>query len=175
MFLDISNFPKETSSLSPSVVFLYFHSSLKKAVLLSLLFFGTLHLVLCTFPFPPCFSLLSSAVCKASSNNHFAFLLFFPLGWFCLLLPVQYCGPPSTDLQAHGLLDLIPWIYSSPPLSIYRGFDFKSYLAGLAISPAFFSLSLNFAKNIWWSEPQSAPSLVFADYIKCLHLRLQRI
>ena len=39
----------------------------------------------------------------------------------------------------------------------------------------FFNLSLNLAIRISWSEPQSAPSLVFADCIKLFHLWLQRI
>ena len=34
------------------------------------------------------------------------------------------------------------------------------------VSPAFFSLSLNFAMRSWWSEPQSAPGLVFAVCIQ---------
>ena len=34
-------------------------------------------------------SLPSSAICKASSDNHFAFLCFFSWGWFWSLLPVQ--------------------------------------------------------------------------------------
>ena len=37
------------------------------------------------------------------------------------------------------------------------------------------NLSPNFAIMSSWSEPQSAPSLVFADCIERLHLHLQRI
>ena len=44
---------------------------------LSLLFFGTLHLVGYIFPFLPCFSLLSSTICKDSSDNHLPSCLFF--------------------------------------------------------------------------------------------------
>ena len=51
---------------------------------------------------------------------------------------------------------------------------FRSYLDGLVVFPAFFSLSLNFAIRSWRSEPQSAPGLVFAEWIG-LHFRLQRI
>ena len=43
-------------------------------------------------------SLLSSAICKASCDNHFAFWL-FSLGWFCSLPPVQYYKPLSIVLQ----------------------------------------------------------------------------
>ena len=34
----------------------------------------------------------------------------------------------------------------------------------LAVFPTFFDLSLNLAIRSSWSEPQSAPGLVFADY-----------
>ena len=43
------------------------------------------------------------------------------------------------------------------------------------VSPYFLHCSLNFAIRSWWSEPQSAPGLVFADSIELLHLWLQRI
>ena len=45
-----------------------------------------------------------------------------------------------------------------------------SELNGLVVFPTFFNLNLNLA--IWssWSEPQSAPGLVFADCIELLHL-----
>ena len=38
----------------------------------------------------------------------------------------------------------------------------------------FFNFSLNLAIRSSWSEPQSAPGLVFADCIELLHLWLQR-
>ena len=41
--------------------------------------------------------------------------------------------------------------------------------------PYIFSLNLNLAIRSSWSEPQSAPSLVFADSVELLHLWLQRI
>ena len=40
------------------------------------------------------------------------------------------------------------------------------------IFSTFFSLSLNFAIRSSWSQPQSAPGLVFADCTVLLHLRL---
>ena len=43
------------------------------------------------------------------------------------------------------------------------------------VFPTFFNLSLNLAIKSSWSEPQSAPGLVFADCIEFLHLWLQRI
>ena len=50
-----------------------------------------------------------------------------------------------------------------------------SYLNGLVVFPTFSDFSLNLAIRSSWSEPQSAPSLVFADCIELLHLWLQII
>ena len=42
------------------------------------------------------------------------------------------------------------------------------------VFPTFFNFSLNLAIRSSWSEPQSAPGLVFADCIEILHLWLQK-
>ena len=68
-------------------------------------------------------ALLFSAIGKASSDNHFAFLHFFFWGWSWSLPPVQCYQPPSIVLQALCLSDLIPWIYFSLPLYNRKGFD----------------------------------------------------
>ena len=68
-------------------------------------------------------SLLFSAVCKASSENHFAFLHFFFWGWFWSQPPIQCYEPVSIVLQVFCLSDLIPWIYLSLPLNNHKGFD----------------------------------------------------
>jgi len=81
--LDISNFLEEISSLSHSIVFLYFFAliteegflispcySLELCIQMGISFFSPL----------PLASLLFSAICKASSDNHFAFSHFFFLG-----------------------------------------------------------------------------------------------
>ena len=47
---------------------------------------------------------------------------------------------------------------------------FRPYLNGLLVFPIFFKLSLNLAIRSSWSEPQSAPSLIFADCIDLFHL-----
>ena len=47
---------------------------------------------------------------------------------------------------------------------------FRLYLNGVVFFPTFFKLSLNLAMKCSWSEPQSAPSLVFVDCIELLHL-----
>ena len=54
------------------------------------------------------------------------------------------------------------------------GFWFRSYLNDLVVFPVFFSLSLMSFAMSSWSEPQSAPSLVFAD-LELLYLQLQRV
>ena len=103
---------------------------------------------------------------------HFSLLFFL---WLFVKPPQPFClldfffgmvlfTVSCTVLQtsAHCFLGLISWIYSSPPLYIHKGF--KLYLAGLVVFPTFFSLSLNFAMRSWWSEPQSALGLVFANY-----------
>ena len=43
------------------------------------------------------------------------------------------------------------------------------------VPPIFFNLSLSFAVRSSWTEPQSAPSLVFAACIELLHSQLGRI
>ena len=71
----------------------------------------------------PFTSLPFSAICKASSDNHFAFLHFFFLEMSWSLPPVQCHEPLSIVLQAFCLSDLIPWIYLSLSLYNHKGFD----------------------------------------------------
>ena len=90
------------------------HWSLRKAFssLLAVLWNSAFRCIYVSFSALPFTSLLSSAICQASSDNHFAFLHFFFGGWFWFL-------PPSSGT----LSDLIHWIYL--PLSLYnhKGFD----------------------------------------------------
>ena len=106
--LGISNFLEEISSLSHSIVFLYsLHWSLRKAFLslLAILWNSVFKWVYLSFS-PLLFtSLLFTAICKASSNSHFAFL-FLGDGWF--LSPVQCHTSPSIVHQALCLSDLVP-------------------------------------------------------------------
>ena len=79
---DISNFLEEISSLSHSVVFLFLSiDHWGRLSYLSFLFFGILHSNGYIFPFLLCFTLLFTAICKTSSDSHFAFLHFF---FFCI-------------------------------------------------------------------------------------------
>ena len=112
-----------------------------------------------------CASLRSSATCKASSDDHLAFLLFF---FFVMaLLTASYTILWTSVHSSSGTL-----LTRSSPLNLFitstvnsYGVWFKSYLAGLVSLLLFFSLSLNFAMKSWLSDPQSAPGLVFADCV----------
>ena len=91
--LDISNFLEEISSLSHSIFpSISLHCSFKKAFLplLAILWYSAFSWVYVSL-YPLHFaSLLFSAICKASSDNHFAYLhLYFSSGWFRSLPPVQ--------------------------------------------------------------------------------------
>ena len=150
------------------------HWSLRKAFLSLLAILWTLHSDGYLFLFLLCLSLLFSAICKASSDNHFV-LLHFSWGRSWPLPSVQCHEPLSIVLQALCLSDVIPWSYVSLSLYNCKGFDLGHAWIGRVVFPTFFNLNLNLAVRISWSEPHSAPSLVFADCIKLLHLRLQRI
>ena len=100
--LAISSFLEEISSLSHSFIFLYFFALItERPSHLSLLFFGTLHSVWVYFSLYPLLftSILFSAICKVSSDNHFAFLRLF---FFEMVLVTASCTmykPPSIVLQ----------------------------------------------------------------------------
>ena len=67
-------------------------------------------------------SLLVIAICKCSSDNHFAFLYFFFLGM--VLIPLSYSvSQTSIHTSSGSLSDQIPWIYFSLPLYNCKGFD----------------------------------------------------
>ena len=88
--LDISNFPEEISSLPHSIVFLYFFALIiEEGFLIS----SCSSLELCIqmlisflFSLAFCFSSFT-AIWKASSDSHFAFLHFFSTGM--VLIPVS--------------------------------------------------------------------------------------
>ena len=173
--LGISNFLEEISSLSHSVVSLYFFTRIPEE---GFLISPCDSLELCiqmgiSFLFSlPLASLLFSAICNASSDNYFSFLHFFFLG---MVLITASCTMLWTCIHSSSgtLSDLIPWIYFSLPLYDHKGFDLGH--TWIVVFPTFFNLSLNLAISSSWSEPQSAPSLIFADCIELLHLWLPRI
>ena len=155
--LCISNFLEEISSLSHSIVFLYFFTLFTwKGFLISpccSLEFCIQIVISFLFSFAFCFSFLSYF--KTSSDNYFAFLHFFFLG---KVLITTSCTMLWTSVHSSSgtLSDLIPWVYLSLPLYNHKGM----ILNGLVVFH-FFNLSLNFAIRSSWSEPQSASGLVF--------------
>ena len=75
--LGISNFLEENASLSHSIVFLYFFALITEEgfLILDILLNSAFKWVYLSFSSLPFTSLLFIAVCKASSDNHFSFLL----------------------------------------------------------------------------------------------------
>ena len=74
----------------------------------------------------------------------------------------------------HSVLNICPWFFRHSTRSNLLNI-LRSYLNDLVVFRTFLSLSLNFAIRSSWSEPQSALSLVFADWMEHLHFCLQRI
>ena len=79
-----------------------------------------------SFPLPLT-SLLLSAICKASSDDHFAFLHFF---WMVLIAASCTMSWTSLHSSSSTLSDLIPWIYLSLPLYNPKGFDLSHTWVG---------------------------------------------
>ena len=71
----------------------------------------------------PFASLLFSAICKASSDYHFALLHFFFLGLVLIFASYTVLQTSIHSSQELCLSDLIPWIYLSLPLYNCKGFD----------------------------------------------------
>ena len=151
---DISNFLEEISSLSPSVVFLYFFALfIEEGLLVSSCCnsaFSWLYISLSPLLFT---SFLSSAICKASSDNHSAFLHFF---FFGMVLVTTSCTVLWTsNYSSSGTLST-----RSNPLNLFvistilSGIWFRSYMNGQVVFPTFFNLNLNFAIRSWWFEPK---------------------
>ena len=111
-------FLKRYLSLSHSIVFLYFFIVHWRKPYLFFLFCVTLHSVDYICPLLLCLALFfPSAICKASSDNHFAFLHYF---FFGIILVIASCTVLWNSVHWSSgnpvLPCLIPWIYSSPPL-----------------------------------------------------------
>jgi len=93
--LGSSNFLEEISSLSHSIVFLFLCVDHRGRLFLSLLTiffflnsaFKSVYLSISPLPLA---SLLSSGICKTSSDNHFAFFICFSLGQSWSLSPVWW-------------------------------------------------------------------------------------
>ena len=113
--LCISNFLEEISSLSHSVVFLYFFALITEEAFLSLLAilwnsaFRCLYLSFSPLLFT---SLLFTAICKASPDSHFAFLHFFSMGMVLIL--VSYTVSRTSVHSSSGSLSI-----RSNPLNLF--------------------------------------------------------
>ena len=174
--LHISNFLDEISSLSHSIVFLYYFAwIIEEGFLIS----PRYSLELCIqigisflFSFAFCFS--SQLFVRPPQTTILPFCISFSWGWSWSLPPVQCHEPLSIVHQAVCLSVLISWICLS--LLQYNHKDLIYVIPEWSSGfPYFLNLSLNLAIRSSWSELQSAPSLVFAVCIELLHLCLQRI
>ena len=100
------------------------HWSLRKAFLslLAILWNSAFKWVYLSFSPLPFTSLIFTVICKAFSDNHFAFLHFFSVG---MVLITAACTVSQTSIHSFSgtLSDLIPWIYLSLPLYNHKGFD----------------------------------------------------
>ena len=123
--LDISSFLEE---LSIFFILLFssisLHSSLNKTFLslLAVLWNSTFSWI-CLYSSPLPFTyLLFSAICQASSDNHFALLHFFFLK---MVMVTASCTMLRTSIHSYSdtWSDLSPWIYLSRPLYNHKGFD----------------------------------------------------
>ena len=162
--LGISNFLKEISSLSWSIVFLYFFASFTYEDFLISLFHSLELCIQLGISLPLSFifrfsSFLSSLY--GLFRQPLCFLAFLFLRYtfghhFCTMLWTSVLNSSGTLSTRSSPLNLFvtSTVYS-------KGIWFRSYLKGLMVFPTFFNLSLNFTIRKWWSEPQSAPSLVF--------------
>ena len=110
--LGISSFPEEISSLSCSVVFLYFFALITEEGLpVSPCYCLELCIRMVYLSFSPLFfTSLFTAICKASSVSHFSFLHFFFLGM--VLSPVSCTMSWTSVHSSSGTLS----IRSSPDL-----------------------------------------------------------
>ena len=112
--LGISNFLEEISSLSHSVVFLYFFPLIADdSFLISPCYFWNSAFRCLYLSFSPLLlaSLLFTAICKASSDSQFAFLHVFFLGMVVQVWPFRY------DLNQ------IPYDYTVEVRNKFKGLD----------------------------------------------------
>ena len=113
--LVISNFLEEISSFSHSVVFPYFFALItEEGFLISSCYSLELciQMLISSFSHLLFSSLLFTAICKASSDSHFAFLHFFFLGIF--LIPVSCTMLRISVHNSSGTLSI-----RSSPLNLF--------------------------------------------------------
>ena len=121
-----SAFSMKRALFFPIVLFssVSLHWSPRKAFLslLAILWNSAFRWVYLSFSPLPFVSLFFSAICKASSDNHVAFVHFFFLGMVSI---TAYCTISWTSVYSSSgtLSDLTPWIYLSLVLYNRKGFD----------------------------------------------------
>ena len=103
--LDTAGFLEEISSLSPSIVFLYFFSLFSQEGLISSRIlcnsaFSWVYLYVSPLPFP---SFLSLGICRPSQTTALPSCFSFSLGWLWSLPPIQHYKPLSIVLWAFCL------------------------------------------------------------------------
>ena len=116
----------KTSLVNPVLLFfsISLHWSPRKAFISVLAIFwnSAFRWVYLSFSPLPLTSLLFSAICKTSWDNHFYFLHIFFLEM--VLIPASCTMSRTSVLSSSDTLsDLIPWIYLSLPLYNCKGFD----------------------------------------------------
>ena len=115
--LGISNFLEEISSLSHSIVFLYFFALItEESFLISPCFSLDSNGYICiqmdiSFLFSFAFLFSSQLFVRPPQTAILPFCISFSRGWSWSLPPVQCHKSPSIALQALCLSDVIPWIY----------------------------------------------------------------
>ena len=110
-------------------------------------------------------SLPVSAICKACSDSHFAFLHFFFLG-----MGFGHHFPYKVICLHHRSLGTLST--SSNPLNLFASplCNHKIFDLGLVFFSTSFNLSLNFAIRSSWPKPQSTPDLIFTHCRELHHL-----
>ena len=122
--LGISNFLEEISSLPPFYCFPLFLALItEEGFLISPILWNTaFKWVYLSFSPLPFASLLFTAICKASSDKHFAIFHFFSLGM--VLIPASCTMSWTSIYSSSGTLsDLIPWNLFLILLYNHKGFD----------------------------------------------------
>ena len=116
-FLGVSNFLEAISSVSQSVLFLYFFPLIADdSFLISPCYFWNSAFRCLYLSFSPLLlaSLLFTAICKASLDSHLAFCISFPWEWSWSLSPVQCHEPPSIVHFPNSLLFITRCVTITP-------------------------------------------------------------
>ena len=156
--LGISNFFEEISSLSHSIVFLYFFALITEEgflISLAILWNSPFEWIYLSFSPLPFASFLFLAICKVSSDYHFAFLHFFFLR---MVLSCTSCTMSRASVHSSsGTLSI-----RSNPLNLFlpstvcsSGIWFRSYLNGLVVYFLQFDSDFGYKEFVIWATVSS--------------------